>query len=834
MKKLIALLLVLVVSLTLAACKKDNKYNTNTPYGQLSDATYASVGDVKLTEKQLYDQLRANGYTYLTDMIVEKLIGNANLKITDEETRDELIEKINTACYGTTEIDDLTESARKTAEKKYVDTMFLKGVKVEENNIYTDEALNYYLSDLAKEKYALSVLKDENSKYYYKNEEYTENEETVANPYYVSEEDVEAKYEANFNEDATYSVVIIGFPTYAEAQKALEGVTITTGAELKDVYKNVYHFKEASFTLTDKDLSTYNSSLVSLISKMKSNTYRLYQEFDKTIYHIYLETEKPESNFEALTAEEKAEIELEVLKDKAASFKTTAINEVLLNADVTIYDPAYDALFANDNENHERLLASDWKAEYANNVAKVGETYITVSELYNKLEKELGYSTAADYLTTKLILTSSYAEKLTAEDSKKATEEYEKAMKSFKNNEYASYGYPSTMDENIFKLLYFGNTDETEIINGYKAQKLWEYKIADKPESYYDALVKFGKKYIERYFDLSVKHVLLFVDYDSDGTPDDPELFMKKLSATDKVLFEQKIEKLFNLFVAEANYLVEKDWASLVDALTYVQKQYYSNGLVYHTENNETDTWADYKENALGQNEGSFGIGITVEDLSNVNISNASNYVPEFGEGVQKLYNKLVAEKIIENNVLDEDYLPTTVVEKDQEGKVTYDHIITTTYGYHILGVYNCKNFTDAEYTSENDRSEQYVDIKIKLNDEDITIENAYSEDKYASLNQIKIYAAQVGSKDGVTDLPSDVETFISYFYSTIKSNYENTTFQNILFAKTDLKTITFTNTENNAKFAEYLNIQLRQLNSYKENDDTYLANWWDEFLPAQ
>ena len=53
MKKLITLLLVLVVALTLTACKeKESEYNTTTPYGTLTDAEYASVGTHKITQKE--------------------------------------------------------------------------------------------------------------------------------------------------------------------------------------------------------------------------------------------------------------------------------------------------------------------------------------------------------------------------------------------------------------------------------------------------------------------------------------------------------------------------------------------------------------------------------------------------------------------------------------------------------------------------------------------------------------------------------------------------------------------------------------------------------------
>ena len=823
MKKLIALLLVLVVTLTLAACKdKETKYNTNTPYGTLSDTKeYVSVGSHKITEKQLYNQLRTSGYTYLTQMFTDKLVPAQNVNITDN--REDLVKLINKACYGTEELDDLNETTKKSAVEKFVDTMYLKGVTVEKDNIYTDECLTYFLTELTQEKYALSVLKDSSSNYYYGKEEYTNADgETVSNPYYIDEELIESRYVSDFEEDATYTVVIIGFPTLQQAQDALPNETITAenaGTVLKEVYKNVYHFKEATFELTSEDLSVYNSSLVSLISQMEAGDYLLSQEFDKTIYHIYLEKEKPEAKYEDITTEEKAQVIEDILEDYASSFVTTAINELLLNAQVTIYDPVFDELFAQDNEKHTRLLAADWKDEYNNYVAKVGETYITVADFYAKLEKELGFSIAADYLTTKILL-ETYSNKLTDKDLETIEANYKSAMEGFENDQYASYGYPSTMSEDTFKFLYFGNTSDDEILNGYKAQKLWEYKVAEKPESYYDSLVHFGQKYTEKYFDLSVKHVLLFVDYDSDGTPDDPELFINKLSAEDAEKFEAKIEELFNLFVAEVNYLVEKDWKNLVDGLTYVQKQFYSNGELHHLEGK---TWADYKVD-------SFGIGVTVEDLGSVNVSTASNYVTEFGEGVQKLYNKLVAEKIIENNKLDEDYLPTKVVEKDEEGNVTYNHIIKTSYGYHILGVYDCDDFTDAQYTTENDRTEIYKDITVTLNDVEITNLNAYSENKWASKNQIKIYAAQIDTEDGVTELPTDVQTFISYFYSTVKSKYENSTFQNILFAKTELKDINFADDANDAKFAQYIEIQKRQFDSYKDTSDSYLGDWWTVF----
>ena len=130
----------------------------------------------------------------------------------------------------------------------------------------------------------------------------------------------------------------------------------------------------------------------------------------------------------------------------------------------------------------------------------------------------------------------------------------------------------------------------------------------------------------------------------------------------------------------------------------------------------------------------------------------------------------------------------------------------------------------------KSDSSEQYVNIKVEVNGEKVTIENAYSENKWASINQIRIYDAQVNTEDGITDLPSAVKTYISKFYTTFTTRFNNESFRNILLAKTEL-TIDFADANNDAKFAEFIEIQKRQLDSYEDYSSesiNFLAGWWE------
>ena len=827
--KVLLVLLVLFVGISLTACGEEtDTTNKNVPYGTLSSETvYASIGDIKLSEKALYDDLRVNGFDYLFDEIINTLVKPSDFGLSVDNNREELIELVNKACYGTSDEEALAKmnsTTKATYVKKYVDSMYLQNINITETNIYTEECLGHYLNQLAQKAYAKKVLTDENSKYFYANEFQKENGEFVLdedgeqikNTYYISEESIEASYNSTKNSEAEYNVVIVAFNTLADAKKALNGYNENelTYEKFQTIYNNKYGYKtvsEDNFFLTTTELSAYDSGLSTLVKNMKAGDYKLYQQFGKNVYLVYLNQEKPEVEYEKLEEADKAAAKEETIKELIEGKLTSNVISTLLvekvyDTEIVIYDYVFDALYAAENSDHKRLEASEWKDEYNSYVAKVGETYITVADFYSKLEKLLGLTTSLDYFTNEVLLNSKYADKLTDKDLEAIDKEYKAAVESFENGSYASNGLPTSVGKDVFLFAYFGSTNETEIKNQYKSQKIWEYYLKEKPENYFALAEAFSKQYHDKYFDLSVKHILLTVDFDSDGTPDDPELFMNKLSEEKQTAFTNAIVTAMDAIVKEVNYIVEEDYSSLVDALDYVLREFYANGTLL---SDTTKTWSFYKDE--------FNLGLTIEDLSSVSSSTYSQYVKEFGIGVQKLYAQLSEEK-----KLDDDYLASSVS--------NIDELIKTNYGYHILGVYNSGNVTSALYTKDNDSSEQYVNIKVEVNGEKVTIENAYSENKWASINQIRIYDAQVNTEDGITDLPSAVKTYISKFYTTFTSRFNNESFRNILLAKTEL-TIDFALANNDAKYAEFIEIQKRQLDSYEDYSSesiNFLAGWWE------
>ena len=836
--KVLLLLLVAFVGISLTACDNNNvdTTNKNVPYGPITNDVYATVGTYELTTKALYDKFRANGYDYLFDEMIKKIVNKTQGNVTVEGNEEAINKIIDENCYGTAKKEDLNSATKQKYLDKFADQMKLVNVEVTatEEGIYSTSAQNYFLTKLKQKLFVeKDILRNSNSKYYYENEFQKENGEEILdengekilNPYYISEDAKKSTHTSEENTNGEYTVIIIGYPTYQEASDALANYSTKVAnneltvsdfeAMYKARYESIYggvNNVPTDFTFTDKELSAYDSGLVSMIKNMKKDKYMLLQQFGKNVYSVYLVNEKPEVDEDVeLTADEaKAAVDKIIENKLTTSVISSLLVEQIYDLEVTIYDPLFDALYATENPNHKRLEASAWQDSYKDLLVKFGEHTISVKEFYDVVEPLLGLTTAMDYFTTQTLLNhADFADKLSDEE-KNVDKEFNSIITSFRNGTLASSGYPTSLGEENFKLAYFGTASDEEIKAQLKANKIWKKYVSEKDDKYFDYAETFSKNYFEKYFDLSVKHILLTVDFNADGNPDDPELYIKK-NSIDETTFKNTVTSTMKAIVKEIHTVMEENGSTLLDTLTYVKKQFYTNETL---ESDNTLTWSDLR--------GTYNFGLTVEDLSSVNSSNASQYVKEFGAGVSKLYNHLKT-----NNLLDEDYLiPTDEIE--------YSDLIPTNYGYHLLGIYDSGSAPSAKYVSNSDK-DQYKEIKIELNGKPHTL-NAYSDQRWALKNQIMIYEAQVNTDDGVTDLPSAVKNYISKFYSEFSNRYANDSFKNILFAVSYLD-IDFDEESSfdENKLTTFINIQKAKFDNYEDYSSTsnsFLAGWWEIVLP--
>ncbi|MDX9691363.1 MAG: hypothetical protein RBT45_02845 [Acholeplasmataceae bacterium] len=239
MRKLALFVLVFASLLTLAACSSSEK----TPYGDISNDVYLTVGDVTVTEKELYDQLRLQGATVLANMIdeevfateidaVKAILENVNDPLHEEYTK-YFDEQVNTAIHGSTDLEALETLFNDAPERftknlaTFVDSIYLLDNTVDKNALLVDlEALdpayqNYASIPLLVERYALRSAQ----RYYAQDilaDELTDEESDV----YVEDETILSTYESSHMGRYDVNALIIRFINLNEANAALYKASI--------------------------------------------------------------------------------------------------------------------------------------------------------------------------------------------------------------------------------------------------------------------------------------------------------------------------------------------------------------------------------------------------------------------------------------------------------------------------------------------------------------------------------------------------------------------------------------------------------------------------------
>jgi hypothetical protein len=123
-------------------------------------------------------------------------------------------------------------------------------------------------------------------------------------------------------------------------------------------------------------------------------------------------------------------------------------------------------------------------------------------------------------------------------------------------------------------------------------------------------------------------------------------------------------------------------------------------------------------------------------------------------------------------------------------------------------------------YDGANDTEGDYV-----LADDETL--NAYNElTDTLSASQVEYYLVGSLSDEGV-ELPSDVQTAVTNYLQPVLNIYEGTYMQRELIFSL-LEDLSFTDSEDNLRFAEIREINLRQLNGYmlSENGGVYDNNY--------
>ena len=812
-------------------------------------------------EKVLYD-ITPEKYLELREKLLETInssLGSAILGTANEESVAKLSETdLNTKLL--TFIDNqavngvsLTKEDIKWITKDNNDYILDKDSKLiqfETSTINKLETLvdSYLLSEAEKLSSKKGLAKIVNMQTVYDKEKETNVKNTRQ---YFEDDDLKAKYDQTYKTYGTYQAITIKFNTLKEAIEAINKVS-TTGrlsndpVEAKEqyiaIYNDYYSFKEnitAPITYRVSKIVNELSDLNSSVSDMILNTledneffveprnlndsYYLIFKFD-TNYTVHGEKANEQVEFNKLSDTDKEKytelLKEDILNENAVSYASENKKNLLADAKLEIYDPLFETKFYYANPDDYTRITSTVSNTYSA-IFKTSNYEYTVEDFY----KEASNKYASDILTEYFTLDYTYKyydtyvndhyidKNLHSTNSDKLDEDIKK-FEAGNATEYpanvglqvyltGTYGYDNK--EDVLKYYYDATQARTTYLNK-KVYLEWtndEHNVTDIAKTgFLTQLLEKGNENYKNIFDINLDHILINIDDDGDGSPDDPDEFLRKYpNVADE--FKEAVTALAKALYLDAINAEYKD-NTLYKTLTHIKSEYEAGAQL---KSDPTKTWNDFKK---------FNFLLTVEQLassSNITETSVNNFVVPFADYVKNVY-KLAsssntdtsASSSYTNGIFyfvypsqDGGVTGHTASTAEQANLVTYDALCKTSFGYHmlVLNSYSKPRSTKSSASSDSIGAGKDIQINLqKYTDEDDVEHTTYvkmdyyneDETEKANFNQLFIYYVQKANGDS-SSLESTIATLMGRMFDNVISNYQGTTFQNYLLLKTlDIK----------------------------------------------
>ena len=312
---------------------------------------------------------------------------------------------------------------------------------------------------------------------------------------------------------------------------------------------------------------------------------------------------------------------------------------------------------------------------------------------------------------------------------------------------YASYGIDFTYSSfSQYAYQQYGTKTEFELLQYFVQGELQPYLIAEAIDVYdlVDLLYPTVVEDYQNFFSLDVTHLIILLDADEDGSPDDHFDYIDSLSPADADTYETKLAG-FEAAITEYLDDEENDFSALVTA--------------YRAAAYDDVTWGEFKR---------FGFRLLTENLNVTDedddtIKHSLTYSGEYG--VKDTYVQEYIDALIS---LYQEYR----LEQNQDLSEMMSSLVTTQFGQHLILVQPGDDFDgfSAAFTETDPANPVYSEGS----------ENATGE---PTLEQVKLYAlyyfynivydltdANVEETYGITvpKLPASVKTALEFYFDDL------------------------------------------------------------------
>ncbi len=512
-----------------------------------------------------------------------------------------------------------------------------------------------------------------------------------------------------------------------------------------------------------------------------------------------------------------AEIKAEMVEKK---LHDTYINEKVAEHNkenkLNIYDPVLRALYSRSNEYKGATKMKD-----KNTLADIGDIVVTVDEFYKEAEKTFGVSISQDLITNK-ILKDMYLDKIDADTKKDNEESMKNILVAFGQNQYAQSGYPADIGRDQFLLLAFRSKNvEDAIEKAFVLPKLNELFEADYEAHYgaeiYQKFADLSELQYNNYWVLNSSHVLIYLDLDLDGTPDNPNKLDADVLADAQTLLPKLIKAIFTRIGKEVSE--QKGIERLIT--DYNDSTRLNSDDPYEKES----IWAEYKR---------FGFRLKQETLGE--ITNSSNFLTSQSRLDEVFYTRAKAiYEIVKDYTTSQfpylDFYNNDVAFDPANPDNTLGNIekIQTAFGWHlIMGTGVTNKMPSAKLEVREDESHL-----SKITGADGEPLDGSNENDVVNAKQIEIFLKESASEYNVQ---IRVSTAIQKQFGQVKAKYESSNMRNeINYRLLVTKGLTFKNAAATNKFNAMREINKAQLFNYQmgtgnEAFDALWGTWFEVF----
>lgn len=694
---------------------------------------------------------------------------------------------------------------------------------------------------------------------------------------YFTEEYYQSTYESTYKTYGTYNAIIIQFNSKREALSAIDkALTSISATEITSenvdefylaLYMQYYKYRGDNLTSTDNDLFKFEvtkdinelSEFPSAVSTLVTETLEAgeYLTEARNVSNKYIMAYHISTTYEYHNTDDASEsleyddlstvlgstrynelialIQRDLIETYGSNYSSTALNFVLRDSEIKIYDPIIEYNFKNSYSNYYELIQnSDFNSDL---VATINGTDITVDQFYTTLSNANGASTVLSFfqLAYADLIVNDYVDSDT-QDSNRDT--LQSAIDTFNKDNNTTY--PKEIGLENYLLLAYGYRTQDEVLKYYynASSALSAYLNDYISESWADngAISSYAKRILgylladgnskySELFNINLDHILIYIDDDGDGSPDDPNIFLSKNEAI-KSDFEEAVVNLAKAIYTEAINEVYSD-NTLYETLAYIVKAYNRGDKLY---SDSAKTWDDYKK---------YNFLLTAEQLASsgdITQESVSNFVEPFADYVKELYsiadeNDLTVDEDNGNFITigeGEEYSGGLLKEADDASHITINTLCTSTFGYHFLVINEYDGPDTLKFTTTDDTYGYQKDMSIvvtKGEDEDdedddviVTVSSYNESEKEANVEQLFIYMVQ--SYNGTTSsLDSDISSLLSSLFTASINAYSGSNFQTVLLM--DLLNIDAATDTLQAAITTERNYYVNQVTSY-DNDSTY------------